>query len=230
MKRIVFIFSFIVVTSAAMGQGISFSYFFPTDGYLSNPISPFSIRGVGVNVTRFLKVETGFSLYHMAGVGISGLPEGYVTDQPLAGPHFTLIVPGELALQFGLGPMQFKFGGGLFGIYHLNPRINQGNFDRMLVSNEAEYDVVNADLEGDNTLGFGWLAGGEIAIAISRQFALSLGTHFLNGSTAFPLSGSVTSARSGSSVIRQQEVVYDDTRIETRGWEVSLGVTFTSRR
>ncbi|HEY8512790.1 MAG TPA: hypothetical protein VIL31_12610, partial [Cyclobacteriaceae bacterium] len=54
----------------AQDFGLSFSYFLPKNGYFSTPISPFSIRGVGVDITNFLAVETGASLYRMSGLNV----------------------------------------------------------------------------------------------------------------------------------------------------------------
>ncbi|QLH34288.1 MAG: hypothetical protein HWD62_19475 [Cyclobacteriaceae bacterium] len=54
--------------------------------------------GVGVNLTRVIALETGFSLYRMSGMNMLGLP--FETKDPLLGPNFTLFVPAELVLEF----------------------------------------------------------------------------------------------------------------------------------
>ena len=70
----------------AQEMGVSFSFFFPKNGYFSAPISPFSIRGLGFNLTNFLAIETGGSLYRMTGMNISD--EGLSSREPLVGPFF----------------------------------------------------------------------------------------------------------------------------------------------
>src|SRR6476620_4709182 len=85
--------------------GLSFSYFIPKNGYFSTPISPFSIRGIGVNLTNFLALETGASLYRMSGLNLKGLP--YESKEPLIGPNFTIFVPAELVIMLKAGQVEF---------------------------------------------------------------------------------------------------------------------------
>ena len=58
----------------AQDVGLSFSYFIPRNGYFSTPVSPFSIRGLGFNINRFLAVQTGASLYRMSGLSVKDIP------------------------------------------------------------------------------------------------------------------------------------------------------------
>ena len=92
--------------------GVSFSYFLPKDGYFSIPISPFSLRGIGFDLSRFLAVETGFTLYRMSGLNVKNLP--FKTKEPLIGPNFTLLIPLEGVIQFSGQNMQFRIKGGGF--------------------------------------------------------------------------------------------------------------------
>src|SRR5687768_12900178 len=78
----------------AQDFGLSFSYFLPKNGYFSTPISPFSIRGLGVDLNRYIAIETGASLYRMSGLNLKGLP--FESKSPLIGPNFTILVPLEL--------------------------------------------------------------------------------------------------------------------------------------
>ena len=78
--------------------GLSFSYFIPRNGYFSTPISPFSIRGLGVDLSKYLSLETGASLYRMSGLNIIDVP--FKSKSPMTGPGFTIFVPAELVLQF----------------------------------------------------------------------------------------------------------------------------------
>src|ERR1700712_1937899 len=84
--------------ASAQSVGLSFSYFIPRNGYFSTPISPFSLRGVGFNLNRYLAIQTGASLYRMSGLNMLGLP--FDSKDPFVGPNFTLFVPLELVLQF----------------------------------------------------------------------------------------------------------------------------------
>ena len=100
--------------------GLSFSYFIPKNGYFSTPISPFSIRGIGVDLNRFLALETGASLYRMSGLNVKDLP--FETKDPLVGPNFTILVPAEVVIQFKGAGVEFDIKGGLFGFYGLVKR------------------------------------------------------------------------------------------------------------
>lgn len=85
----------------AQDFGLSFSYFVPKNGYFSAPISPFSIRGLGVDFNRNFAFETGTTLYRISGLSLKNLPFEY--DGPLTGPNFTVFVPAELVLMLQAG-------------------------------------------------------------------------------------------------------------------------------
>ena len=99
MKKILVI-SLMIASCQLFAQqvGLSFSYFLPRNGSFSIPVSPFSIRGVVVDLNKFIALETGASLYRMGGLNIINVP--FKSKKPLTGPSFTLFVPVELVLQF----------------------------------------------------------------------------------------------------------------------------------
>jgi hypothetical protein len=76
MKKLLFLFILVIIsiTTQAQNVGLSFSYFIPKNGYFSTPISPFSIRGVGVDLNKYIALETGATLYRMSGLNMKGLP------------------------------------------------------------------------------------------------------------------------------------------------------------
>ena len=89
MKRfmlLLFIFSG-AQASLAQNVGLAFSYFIPRNGEFSTPISPFSIRGIGVDINRFIALETGVTLYRMSGLN--------VIDLPFESIKFTILVDHE---------------------------------------------------------------------------------------------------------------------------------------
>ena len=98
MKKLLSIALLCLLAAEAEAQdfGLSFSYFIPKNGYFSTPISPFSIRGVGVNLNRFISLETGASLYRMSGLNVKDM--AFETKDPIVAPNFTLMVPGELVI------------------------------------------------------------------------------------------------------------------------------------
>jgi len=101
-KSIILAFSLFLIfatstTSFAQQFGLSFSYFIPKNGYFSTPISPFSIRGLGVDLNRYIALETGASLYRMSGLNVKDLP--FESKDALVGPNFTILVPAEIVFQ-----------------------------------------------------------------------------------------------------------------------------------
>ena len=118
MKKLLVCFSlWIGFTSSSIAQdvGLSFSYFIPRNGDFSIPISPFSIRGLGVNLNRFIALQTGASLYRMSGISMVDLP--FESTNSLLGPNFTIFIPAELVFQLRAQQVQLDLKGGGFFFY-----------------------------------------------------------------------------------------------------------------
>jgi len=228
MKKYALIITFSTITcfgALAQNVGLSFSYFIPRNGSFSTPISPFSLRGVGFDVNRYFAVETGFSLYRMAGLNIIDLP--FESNKPLTGPNFTIFIPLELVLQFNGKQAQFDIKGGGFFFHGFDQRIDYGNMDRALRDVEG-WDVVNSELSFKNNPGIGIHFGAEFTVYVTRQFGISLECNYLNGTSKFPLSGNYSGGPlSGSN--QTVLVDYPDAKIDFTGLEFSLGILFTGR-
>jgi hypothetical protein len=125
MNKVLYVVLLVAGTSlraSAQEVGLSFSYFIPRNGYFSTPISPFSIRGLGVNLNKYIALETGASLYRMSGLNIMDLP--FQTKDALLGPNFTLFVPVELVIQLHGKNVEFDIKGGGFFFYGFDNKIN----------------------------------------------------------------------------------------------------------
>lgn len=210
---------------SAQNVGLSFSYFIPRNGSFSTPISPFSLRGVGVDINRFVALETGFSLYRMAGLNVIDLP--FESNMPLTGPNFTVFVPGELVLQFKGKQAQFDIKGGGFFFYGFDQRIDYGNMDRALRDYQG-WDIANADMSFKNKPGYGIHFGVEFTVYVTKQFGLSLECNYLNGTSKFPLKGNY----SGGPIGGPNQIVqadFADAKIDFTGLEFSIGILFTGR-
>ena len=214
---------FVCSIASAQEFGLSFSYFIPKNGYFSTPISPFSIRGLGVNLTNNISIETGGSLYRMSGLNIKGLP--FETKDPLVGPNFTIFVPVELVFGVKGNTVGFDVKGGGFFFYGFDQKINYGNMDRAM----REYyglEVVNSNLNFSNKPGFGYHVGAELTISVTSQVGISFETNYLVGQSDFALSGTYTGAENNQ--ISTQQVEFADAQIDFTGLEFSLGVFFNS--
>lgn len=224
-RKITFIvLAFVLTTSFAQAQqfGLSFSYFLPKNGYLSTPISPFSIRGVGVNLTNFLSLETGGSLYRMSGLNLKDLP--FDSKYPLVGPNFTAFVPAEIVLMLKGGKVELDLKGGGFFFYCFGNKINYGNFDRALRTFE-NLEVVNSDLTFNSKPGFGYHAGAELTVYVTSQVGVSFETNYLVGQAGFPLEGSYTGS-DNTGTLTTAGIDYKDAKIDFTGLEFSISLIF----
>jgi hypothetical protein len=210
------------VPVCAQDFGLSFSYFLPKNGYFSTPISPFSIRGLGVDINRFLAVETGASLYRMSGLNMKDLP--FTSKSPLIGPNFTILVPVELVIQLQGSRMEFDVKAGGFFFYGFDQRLNYGNLDRAIRVSQ-QWQVANSDFTFENNPGFGYHGGAELTVYITSQVGVSLETNYFVGDANFPLKGSVSG---GNSTIETVSVNYENAKIDFTGLEFAIGVIFSS--
>lgn len=211
----------LLISQASYAQefGLSFSYFIPKNGYFSTPISPFSIRGLGVNITDNISLETGASLYRMSGLNIKDLP--FETKNPLVGPNFTIFIPVELVFSFGGNSVQFDIKGGGFFFYGFDQKIIYGNMDRAMRKHYG-LEVVNSNFSFSNKPGFGYHAGAELTVSVNSQVGVSLEANYLVGQSKFPLTGSYTGGENNS--ITTESVEYPDAKIDLTGLEFSIGI------
>jgi len=221
-KRIYFILVFCLIAEVGYSQefGLSFSYFLPKNGDFSTPISPFSFRGVGLNMGRYFALETGISLYRMSGLNIKDTP--LESNRSLVGPNFTFFVPGEFVIQLPARNFEFDIKAGGFVFYGLGQKLNYGNIDRAIRTMES-WDVANSQFSYKNSPGYGVHAGVELSVNVTKQFGVSLEVNYLAGGSALPLTGSYTGGPIAGP-LQTKDVSYDDAKVDFTGLEVSIGV------
>lgn len=209
--------------ATAQDVGLSFSFFFPKNGEFSTPISPFSFRGVGYNLNQYVGIESGFTLYRMAGMNVKDLP--FESEKPILGPNFTLFVPLELVLTAPLSQVELSVKGGGFGFYSFGNKINHGHLDRAIAAHN-DYQLVNSKYEGENKAGFGFHFGGEVALYVFQNFGLSLEANYLIGGADFAMSGNYTALDNNNQVVEVTgaDAAFSDARIDMTGLELSIGV------
>jgi hypothetical protein len=208
----------------AQDLGLSFSYFIPKNGYFSVPVTPFSIRGVGFDLSRVIAIESGFSLYRMSGMNVRDVP--FETKEPVIGPFFSIFVPVELVFSFDLGGPIFKVKGGGFGFYNFATKVNEGNLDRVLLEYTG-WTVLNSDYSVKNKLGIGYHFGGEILFYLNDRFGISLEAYYLNGGSKLEMQGSYTGVENNGEEIKTVAEDFPDAVLDFRGYELSIGVIFT---
>ncbi len=216
--------SWLSVAVQAQDFGLSFSYFIPRNGTFSTPISPFSFRGVGVDLNRFIAFETGITLYRMAGLGMRDLP--FTSNESLTGPNFTVFVPVELVFQLRGRSAEFNLKGGAFGFHGFSQRIDYGNMDRALRQHQ-NWTLANSSLSFENKPGWGYHVGAELLFYVNRQFGISFEGNYLMGASRFPLSGTVAGVDATGTLVTQP-ISFPDAKIDFTGLEFSVGVIMTS--
>jgi hypothetical protein len=209
----------------AQNLGLSFSYFIPRNGYFSTPISPFSIRGLGVNLTRNIAIETGGSLYRMSGLNMKDMPIS--GKEPFVGPNFTIFVPVELVFTLKASNVELDLKGGVFGFYGFAHKLNYGNIDRAIREYEG-WEVANSTLTFENKPGWGYHAGAELTIYMNAQFGISFETNYLMGESSFPLKGSYTGGGSTLETVTVDQM-FRDAKIDFTGLEFSIGLIFNTQ-
>lgn len=218
-KKITLIIIMFFLALPIFSQGLSFSYLIPKNGYLSAPVSPFSVRGLGLDF-GFIEVETGFTLYSIGGLSITGLP--FESNKPITGPHFSILVPLQLVFALDSKFVTFKLTGGGYIFYHINPRLNNGNLDRAIRDFE-NWQVANANLDMENNIGLGWIVGTSLEFHVSNSFSISAGVNYLRGRSNAPLSGTYSGAAEGN-VVQTIDASFPDAKTALEGIEISLGV------
>ena len=208
----------------AQQMGVSFSYFVPKNGYFSTPISPFSIRGIGVDLNRYVAIETGGSLYRMTGLNVKDLP--FESRDPLLGPMFSAMVPLELVLQFIGQDVEFRVKGGLFGFWNFSTKINYGNFDRAIREYEG-WTVANSDLRFKNNPGWGYQFGAEAVIYMNQQFGITLGANYYIGDAKLDMEGTYTGGTDGN--LETKTADFSNAKVDFTGFELVLGAVFSTR-
>ena len=228
MKRLWMLLFALGFAQASFSQnvGLSFSYFVPRNGYFSTPISPFSIRGIGVDLNRFIALETGASLYRMSGLNVIDLP--FESKSALTGPNFTLFVPGEIVFQLKGKGIQFDIKAGGFFFYAFDQHLNYGNLDRAIRQHE-KWDVVNSDFSFENKPGFGYSGGVELTFDVTKQWGISIETNYLSGQSKIPMTGSYAGGTLGGTN-QSIQADYKDAKVDFTGMEYSIGIIFNTGR
>jgi hypothetical protein len=215
-------------TARAQDFGLSFSYFIPKNGYFSTPISPFSIRGLGVDLNRFIALETGASLYRMSGLNLKDMP--IESKSPLIGPNFTVLVPVELVFQLQGSRVQFDIKGGGFFFFAFDNKMNYGNWD-LAIREHENWTIADANLHLQNSPGFGYHGGAELTVYVTNQVGVSIETNYFVGQAKTPVTGSYFGGRSDAgsqTTIETQAVDYTEAKIDFTGLEFSIGLIFSS--
>jgi hypothetical protein len=212
----------LIFLSSARSQGVSVSYLIPRDGYLSAPVSPFSIRGMRLPLTSNLGLQGGATFYMLPGLPVSGLP--FDADMPLRGSTFGLLIPAQFYVGIKSNGVQVLLTGGVFGMGFTGDRLITGNWDRAFASSKG-WEIANGNLSMSNRIGWGWITGLSVEIPVNRQFSISTGLNYLDGSAPSPISGEFYGANTDGELMIER-ISFDQAKTRLSGMEISLGISF----
>ena len=207
----------------AQELGASFSFFLPRKGKFASPVAPLSIRGLGVSIGNSFSLQTGFSVYRMAGLDIKNLP--YRNDiGPLTDPFFSLMVPLEGVIKVRMGAVKVGLRGGGFFFTNSDPGLHYGNLNQAIMATN-NWDIATSQFDVTRKSGFGLLYGGDLTIYIADGLGIKLSAMYLEAEGDYGMVGTVTGG-----VIAQNITTYDadhsDAKLDYTGLELGLGVVF----
>jgi len=210
------------------GIGISFSYFLPRGGMFSHPVPPLSLRDIGVDMGRYLRVAGSLSLYSMRGMGIkdaAGKPID--TGGPLVGPFLSVLSSAAGKVRIPLKQLELEASGGIFGCYNIDPPLMTGTLDRYLAtSTGTTYEAITSSASAGGRWGWGWVFGGKATYYLKGQIGLAAGANYYLGGGELKLSGSYVAAESLSNPVTIPDLPANlqNARLDYTGLEIILGV------
>jgi hypothetical protein len=216
--------------------GITLSYFIPRDGWFSHPVSPLSIRDVGVSLGRYFGLAGSLSLYGIAAMGITDA-EGTPLELggPAVGPFHSLLgsLVGKVIIPIKVRQvvkLELVGRGGVFGCYNIAPQLMTGTVERYLAATApgGPYEAVNASLTSDGRWGWGWLFGGSVTYYVTAQVGVSLGALYYLGGAPLKLSGTFDAYDSGGLAADDASLpsLLQGARLDYSGLELLVGVSF----
>ncbi|MFO7789369.1 MAG: hypothetical protein R6V32_02255 [Bacteroidales bacterium] len=226
MKKIISILAAVLLIFAVCkvkSQSVGFSYFFPTDGYFSNPIAPVNLS-LPVSFGKYFQISPGISMNSIGGMSLTGLDDGLNADRPLVGPFQsingsllpTIVIPTKSVKLYLMG--------GVFGFATLNTKIIHGNFDKML-REQYDYNAVNSNMQFDkDNFGWGYVYGLKFSFKVQKNIWAYLGANYYMGSQDMSLHGDITAATASEGIVHY-ETGYPDTALKYEGLEIIIGVS-----
>ncbi len=183
----------VLVATGAGAIGVSFSYFLPLpvdSGIFSHPVSPLSLRDIGVNFGKYFGLSTSIALYNFNGLGLRDSSNAPIdTGGPLFGPLYTALGSLVGKVMIPVGPLEIVAQGGLFGFANLNLTVQRGNLERYLAA-QGDYKAVYAPglAASQGRWGWGYLFGGRLTYYLGR-IGLSVGANYYLGGAPVSFTG-----------------------------------------
>lgn len=218
---LILIISIFLFGSAAQSQSIGFSYFFPKNGYFSNPIAPVNFS-LPVKMGKFFQVSPGIGLYHIGGMSIKGFPEVYESERAMVGPFQSVELTLLPALVIPFKTAKIDFVGGVFGFLGFNEKIIRSEFnDMMTVAYNFSFMDTNVSCKN---YGFGWgyIYGIKFSFKVTKDAWGYIGANYYHGGQNFKITGEYKAA-DFEDVVYTGNFNYDKTSLLYQGLQISVG-------
>lgn len=221
MKRFIIFIIFTFVFIYAKSQSIGFSYFFPKDGYFSNPVAPLNFS-MPFKIAKFFQVSPGIGMSNIGGLSMKGFPDGYNSARPLVGPFQSLELTVFPAIVLPFKNVELDFTGGVFGFLGFNQKIYSSGFESML--KEAKGFTALECLTNSPKFGIGWgyVYGMKLRVKVTKTAWAYIGLSYYHGFQNYDISGSYT-ALVGTSTIERGSFEFNNSKILYEGFQLSVG-------
>jgi hypothetical protein len=217
---ITLIFLSVIGIGCSFSQSIGFSYFFPKNGYFSNPVAPVNFS-LPLKFGNFFQISPGIGLSNIGGMSMTGFPTEYNSERPLVGPFQSLELNLIPAIVLPFNSVKFDFAGGVFGFTSFSSKIMQGNFNNMMAE-ANNYDFVDTNLNIDKkALGWGYVFGFKISFKVTDSAWGYIGANYYMGEQKMALNGQYSGVT--GSTITTGNFDFPDASIMYHGLQVTIG-------
>lgn len=219
--KFICIFIFIILCGEAYSQSIGFSYFFPKNGYFSNPVAPVNFS-LPVKLSNFFQISPGIGLYHIGGMSMAGFSDEYNSERALVGPFQSMELTLLPAFVLNFKQVKFDIVGGVFGFWGFNQKIIKSEFDSML-SEAHSYTSFDSNLSyKKNGFGWGYIIGAKFSFKVTKSAWGYIGANYYFGSQLFKVAGTYIATK-GNAIIESGSFNFNSSRILYQGLQISVG-------
>lgn len=211
---------FSIGIGSAFSQSVGFSYFFPKNGYFSNPVAPVNFS-LPLKFGNFLQVSPGIGLSNIGGMSMTGFPEEYNSNIALIGPFQSLELSLIPAIVLPFKTVKFDFSGGIFGFTSFNPKLIEGNFNNMF-ANAKNFDFVNTTTNIDKKpIGWGFVFGSKFSFKVTKSAWGYIGVNYYMGEQKMALNGEYYGV--ANNTVTNGTFSFPDASLLYHGLQISVG-------
>lgn len=223
-KHILILLTALLINTLSFSQSLSFSYFFPKNGYFSTPIAPLNL-GLPLNFGSNFCIKTGISYYAIGGMNVKGLPEGFSSELPVVGPFQSFSLKLIPTIMIPSGDIQIDLHGGIAGFATFNTRLINENLDKMILDNTI-YNAINSNYEiNEDKFGYAYVTGITLNFKVKKGIWGHLGAMYYIGQKNMQITNNYEGFIKNSTNFYEQTIDFNDIKLDYSGLELIIGVT-----